>query len=118
MAKHDLLETRDPQLAKLIQQSLSNGESRDAIARRLGVSWGTVENVRATHHEEIHKEQELAWGDFLPMLKAKGYAAFNVPQHVIDKASLKDRGIYAGIVVDKALVIDGRPSQISATYVI
>ena len=120
------LEDTDPAKVVRILEKLAMGLNRPSygkIAADEGVSKDTVYRLakRNEHILSVHSQQNSdtppevpeTFEEFIPMLREKAYKALNVSDDDIKNASLAQRGVFAGISLDKAFILEGRPTALT-----
>ena len=115
------LEDRDPEKAMRILERLADPmrkDSYDKIAADEGVSRMQIVNLRKRNESVIEAHQfqngsevPETFEEFLPMLREKAFKALNVSDEDVKKASLAQRGIFAGIAMDKSFILEGRAAM-------
>lgn len=107
------LEDRNPKLVKTILTEVAAGATPSQIEQKYGIDHQTLDEFKNRLPgwvSLVEPPQTLA--DMLPNLINRSARAFNASDKVIDEAPLHHRAIFGGICVDKALLLQNRPTAI------
>ena len=115
MARPNALEHRDPEKAKELLEALSTpGMSTNRAAALVGVPEKTARRFKLRNLPVINESADRKWEELSPVLRDLSFEAANRAKSALPDASARDAAIVMGIATEKGLLIDGRPSQISA----
>ena len=107
------IEERNPTLVKTILGECAAGATPIQIEQKYGIDAADLQALKdrlPSWVSLIPRPGTLA--DMLPNLINRSARAFNASDKVIDEAPLHHRAIFGGICVDKALLLQNRPTAI------